>query len=192
MPEIIPPLPPVTPLEKEHKDKEFFAGEWISDDMAFLEDLLRRNWKLDAQEVPRFYSNEDWMTRDNVPGSIYIYDLGTPFDPSRMGIGFDNNKRTHNMGISLQVPNRRRAYIYVNHLINILWKYRKGFKHQLNGYDHIEIRNVSKKTGYTGFYEFTVEIKFVQEVKAILSDGFGDGLNIYADTLKTDKDIQEI
>lgn len=145
--------------------------ELYTDDEGFLAELIKREWSIDF-DIPKIYHIPNALARNNIPGSIYIYDMGRNIP--KFGINYENVRRVRRLGISIQNPeNRDRHFAYVNEVIRILMTYRRAGPDRLNGYDYLEISAISDKQGYTNYYDTTLDISLIKEVARIPYAGFG-------------------
>lgn len=145
--------------------------ELYTDDEGFIAELIKREWSIDF-DIPKIYYIPNALARTNIPGSIYIYDMGRNIP--KFGINYENVRRVRRLGISIQNPeNRERHFAYVNEVIRILMTYRRAGPDKLNGYDYLEISAISDKQGYTNYYDTSLDISLIKEVARIPYSGFG-------------------
>lgn len=145
----------------------------FTDDSRTVCDLLRDNWNLGMMENPNWYQDQRAMTRNNRPGSIYVYMMGPTLVKS--GIDYSMARHTSRLSIDIQVPqSRERIFKWVNEVLRILYDYRRGGKCKLNGWDYIDITSISPKTGYTSFYHVIIDIALICEVRQLNPSGFNN------------------
>lgn len=141
-----------------------------TDDEGFLADLIKREWGIDF-DCPNIYYIPNALARNNIPGSIYIYDLGRSVP--KLSINYEFVRRVRRIAIDISNPeNRDRHFAYVNEVIRILMKHRRAGPSRLNGYDYLEISNISDKPGYTQWYQTIIEVVMTKEFAPIPYAGF--------------------
>ena len=145
----------------------------FNDDARTIMELLKSEWSLGLGETPIFYYDEDRMARENIPGSIYCYEMS--WNPTKLGINYDGARRVARITIDMQNPENRERHIrWLNEILRILDKFRRAGKYQLNGWDYMEPPSVTRRTGYTSYYHSVIEVSLVREVKGYRSSGFGN------------------
>ena len=144
--------------------------EVYTDDERMVAEMIKREWDIPF-DIPRIYFIPNAIARVNIPGSIYIYDMGRNIP--KYGINYEYTKRVRRLGIDIQNPeNRDRHFAYVNEVIRILMKYRRAGRSQLGGYDYLEINNITDRQGYTNYYHTVMDISLTAEVSPIPYSGF--------------------
>lgn len=149
------------------------AQKLFTDDVKMLADLIRDNWSLEFNSVPNIYFDQNSMARNNVPSSIYIYSLGV--SNSRVGINYEAVKRTHRLSVDVQTPvNRQLHFDMCNEVYRILMSFRRAGKDVLGGWDYMDVTANGFKSGYSAYYQDSMDVTLTSEITIIESPGFGN------------------
>lgn len=143
-----------------------------TDDERMICEMIDREWSIPFDK-PNLYYRPIALARNNLPGSIFVYDMGRSF-PTPRGINYEQTKRNRRLSIDIQTPeNRERHFAYVNEVIRILMKYRRAGPDRLGGWEYLELGNISDRQGYVNFYHTVAELNLVVECSPLSRSGFG-------------------
>lgn len=166
-------------IRTENDYTEFYR--FYPDDVKFFADLIREEWDLEGPaEIDShpviYYDTGQTSTRGNtLGGSIYVYTTSMNF-PQVMGIDYDAQKQTRNISFDIQNPQyRQRNLEWSREIIRILHEYRRAGRTRLNGWDYLEVQNItSRDQNYVGFYQTVIDVKLYRTINDMTSRGRGD------------------
>lgn len=161
-------------------DYELFYRIFPSDEKFFAK-LIRDNWELEGPAEcdahPFIYFNTtDASTRENtLGGSIYVYSPSVAY-PQIMGISYDSIKQTGSVSIDIQNPNlMMRNRIWTREVLRILNKFRRAGRLKLNGWDYLQVSQVSKRDpNYTNYYHTVIDVKLNRTINDLENSGEGN------------------
>lgn len=144
---------------------------FYTDGAELIARLLHDNWSLDMNDVPNFYYRADTNFRSQRPGSIFCYNVRT--DYTKQGIDYGSVREVKRVSIDVQNPtNEERHYRWVNEVLRIIQRYRRGGPCMLEGGVYLDWSGVTDRLGYTNYYHSVLDVAIIREVKPLAESGF--------------------
>lgn len=170
-----PPKDVIVPVEE---------NPLFTDEPAFIVDLLKRSWSLDAEDFPTITCvPEEYMTSARV-GFIYVYHISRYNSVS--STNYSTIQRTSFIAIRLNTRFRHKLYAYMDEIYRIIYANRRVGQKKLNGYTFMEVINDRIQNDLSGWYSATMDVKLTSYNYPLRSHGFGQEMRSIAVDFKED------